>query len=146
MNLSISVPVVVGLASGIALIIIFSLSSTSSPEHGSKEISVVVIPDGASLESNPPFLVPEVIKVKIGVNNTVRWVSEDTVPHGLFSDTGYVDPISGPLDSMAQQEQLPGGFIREGQTFEFTFTEPGEYGYHGEPHPWMQGTVIVLPP
>lgn len=141
-----SVPVIAGLASGIALVIIFSSFSTSSPEHGSSEISVVVIPEGASLESNPPFLVPDVIKVKIGVNITVRWVSEDTVPHGLNSDTGYVDPVSGPLDSLEQQEQVPGGFIREGQAFEFTFTEPGEFGYHGEPHPWMHGTVIVLPP
>ena len=146
MNITMDIPVMAGLASGIALVIVFSMFSVSSPNHGSREISVVVIPEGASLESNPAFLVPDVIKVKIGANNTVRWVSEDTVPHGLVSDTGYKDPVSGPLNSLEQQEQIPGGFIREGQPFEFTFTEPGEYGYHGEPHPWMQGTVIVLPP
>ena len=72
MNLAISIPVIVGLASGIALVVVFSIFSTSLPNHGSKEISVVLIPEGASLESNPPFLVPDVIKVKIGVNNTVR--------------------------------------------------------------------------
>ena len=144
MNVPISVPVIVGLASGIALIIVFSLFSTSSPDRGSKEISVVVIPEGASLESNPPFLVPDVIKVKIGVNNTVRWVSEDTVPHGLNSDTGYVDPLTGI--AFGTRQSLEGGFLMQGNSYEFTFREAGEFGYHGEPHPWMRGTVIVLPP
>lgn len=144
MNLTMGIPVMVGLASGIALVIVFSLFPTSSPDRGSKEISVVVIPEGASLESNPRFLVPDVIKVKIGVNNTVRWFNEDTIPHGLNSDTSYLDPLTGvAFDTM---QSLEGGFLMEGDSYEFTFREAGEFGYHGEPHPWMQGTVIVLPP
>jgi plastocyanin len=115
----------------------------SSPNQGIKEISIVTIPEGASLESNPAFFVPEVIKVKIGVNNTVRWVSHDMVPHGLISNTGYVDPLTQEsFDTM----KIPPGFLMPGDTFEFTFNKAGEYPYHGEPHPWMQGTVIVLPP
>ncbi|MGI0037192.1 MAG: hypothetical protein ACRD99_02390, partial [Nitrososphaera sp.] len=94
MTLATSMPVIAGFSSGIALIAVFSLFSTSSPDHGTKEISVVLIPEGASLESNPPFLVPAVIKVKLDVNNTVRWVSQDTVPHALISDSGYVDPLT----------------------------------------------------
>lgn len=146
MTSTISMPVIVGLASGIALIAVFSLFSTSSPNHGSKEISIVVIPEGASIESNPSFLVPDVIKVKIGVNNTVRRVSQDTVPHGLTSDIGYIDPLTGAAFDTMQSSELGGGFLVQGDTFEFTFGEAGEYSYHGEPHPWMQGTVIVLPP
>lgn len=146
MTSTISAPVIVGLASGIALIAVFSLFSTSSPNHGSNEISIVVIPEGASFESNPSFLVPDVIKVKIGVNNTMRWVSQDTVPHGLRSDSGYTDPITGAAFDTMRSSELGGGFLLPGGSYEFTFREAGEFGYHGEPHPWMQGTVIVLPP
>lgn len=145
MTSTINMPVIVGLAACIALVVVFSLSSTS-PDHGSKAISIVVILEGASLESNPSFLEPDVIKVKIGVNNTVRWVSQDTVPHGLTSDSGYVDPLTGiALDTMRSSE-VGGGFLMPRGSYEFTFREAGEFGYHGEPHPWMQGTVIVLPP
>jgi len=146
MTSAISTPVIVGLASGIALIAVFSLFSTSSPNHGSKEISIVVIPEGASLESIPESLVPDVIKMKIGVNNTVRWVSQDTVPHGLTSDSGYIDPLTGAAFDTMQSSELGGGFLLPGESYDFTFREAGEFGYHGEPHPWMQRTVIVLPP
>ena len=146
MTSTISMPVIVGLAAGIALIVAFSLFSTSSPSHRSKEISIVLIPQGSSLESSPSFLEPDVIKVKIGVNNTVRWVSQDSVPHGLTSDSSYVDPLTGIAFDTMQSSELGGGFLGQGDIFEFTFREAGEFGYHGEPHPWMQGTVIVLPP
>jgi plastocyanin len=140
-----SPPVVAGLAAGIAFIVVLSIFSL--PNQRSKEISVVLIPQGASLESNPPFLIPKVITVKIGVNNTVRWVSQDTVPHAVTSDTGYADPLTDDaFDSKQRPAKHGGAFLIQGDTFEFTFTEPGEFGYHGEPHPWMQGTVIVLPP
>jgi plastocyanin len=133
----------VGLAAGLAIIALFPLPK---PDRISKEISVVIIPEGASLESNPSFLVPDMIKVKIGVNNTVSWVSRDTVPHGIATDTGYSDPYSGYFDTKERPMEEGGPFIMPGRSFEFTFTEAGDYPYHGEPHPWMQGTVIVLPP
>jgi plastocyanin len=98
---------------------------------------------GASDPNNPEFLVPKVAVVVIGMNNTVQWVNEDVVPHTVTSDTRYTDPISGDFNILTQVE---GGFILGGKTFEFTFTEPGEYGYHGEPHPWIQGTIIVKEP
>ena len=139
-------PVAAGLATGIAFIVIFiSLSPLLPNVVTAHEVAIVVIPEGASLESNPEFFVPEVIKVMIGVNNTVRWVSQDTVPHGIVADSGYRDPYSGSFDTYASADLL-GGFIMPGESYEFTFNEPGEYPYHGEPHPWMQGTVIVMPP
>ena len=33
-----------------------------------------------------------------------------------------------------------------GESYEFTFTEPGTFTYHGQPHPWQKGTIIILPP
>jgi plastocyanin len=142
----IGLPVSVGLAVGFAFVALFSILSLPTHNYIGKEISTVIIPEGASSETNPPFLVPETIKVKIGVNNTVRWVSQDSVPHAITTDDDYTDPYSGSFDTRERAPENGGAFIMPGESFEFTFTKAGEHSYHGEPHPWMQGTVIVLPP
>jgi plastocyanin len=85
-------------------------------------------------------MVPKIANLTLGMNNRVTWINEDNVPHAIVSDTDYKDPISGEFNSLVQVE---GGFILPRHTFEFTFTEPGEYGYHHEPHPWVQGKIIV---
>jgi plastocyanin len=71
---------------------------------------------------------PQSIRVVIGTNNTVTWVS-----HSVSYDT--VTGSSGNLSS---------GPIAPGQSFSYTFTEPGVYEYHCIYHPWMIGTVTVL--
>ena len=71
---------------------------------------------------------PQQIRVVLGVNSTVTWVSRsisyDTVTdrNGTFG--------SGPIP--------PGG------TFAYTFTAPGVYVYYCLYHPWMTGTVTVV--
>ena len=72
---------------------------------------------------------PQNVTVVIGVNNTVTWVSRS-----LASDT--VTGVNGTLSS---------GAIAPGQTFSYTFTSPGTYPYRCIYHPWMLGTVRVLP-
>jgi plastocyanin len=104
------------------------------------QVSVVVFPEGSSLASGSG-IVPKVIRVTMGVNNTVLWTNQDETSHSVVSDT-YVDPVSGAFDSYAKGE----GPIAPGETFEFTFTQPGTYDYYMVPHPHMQGTVIVDPP
>jgi plastocyanin len=112
----------------------------------------VKILDGSALETSERYLEPEVIWVKIGVNNTVRWINEDAVPHTITSDDGYRDPSTGRLFDVRAREQEENDdgsispFIMPGETFDFTFTEAGVYGYHGEPHPWIKGTIIVAEP
>ncbi len=70
---------------------------------------------------------PQTIHVIIGVNNTVDWESHsftyDTVTSsmGLFSSSTL-----GPGDS-----------------FTYTFTQPGTYGYYCQYHLWMHGFVVV---
>ncbi|MDA4121966.1 MAG: DUF1404 family protein [Thaumarchaeota archaeon] len=71
---------------------------------------------------------PQSIRVVLGVNNTVTWVS-----HSL----GY-DTITGVNGSFASGELGPG------QTFAYTFTQPGTYEYHCIYHLWMVGYVTVL--
>ncbi len=73
---------------------------------------------------------PENVTVVVGVNNTVTWVS-----HSLSYDT-----VTGNNGTFAS------GAIAPGQTFSYTFASPGTYPYRCVYHPWMLGTIKVLPP
>ena len=65
-------------------------------------------------------------------NNTVTWINEDDVGHGITSDKGGDGAWGSP------------GILKPGESFSHTFNESGIFEYHGQPHPWMTGTVIVL--
>jgi plastocyanin len=70
----------------------------------------------------------------------VVWTNTDVTGHTVTTDNGYVDKINGDFDSIKQL----GSVIPPGGTFDFTFTEVGEYPYHCEPHPHMQGSVEIV--
>jgi len=72
---------------------------------------------------------PQNIKVVIGINATVTWASR-SIAYDTVTDRGGRF-TSGPI--------APGG------TFMYTFTTPGVYSYYCQYHPWMSGTVTVLP-
>ena len=105
--------------------------------------AVVQILEGASIEGSEAYLAPQTATVVIGINNTVLWINEDTVPHTITTDDDYRDPISGAFDSRDRPNEEGGPFVMPQGTYEFTFTEPGAYYYHHEPHPWITGTIIV---
>lgn len=65
--------------------------------------------------------------IEIPVGTTVTWTNNDTAPHTATSTDGVFN--SGRLD--------------QGQTFSFTFTEPGTFAYFCEFHPGMQATITV---
>ncbi len=111
------------------------------------QTSTVIIPDGASNPYRQLNFEPKIVRVILGINNTVSWVNQDSVATNVVSDTNYVDPVSGPFDSRnpAYLSTTGNGFLNPSKTFNFTFTQPGTFGYHGVPHPWMQGTVIAMP-
>ncbi|MHC4277895.1 MAG: cupredoxin domain-containing protein [Planctomycetota bacterium] len=71
--------------------------------------------------------------ITVPAKTTVTWVHVDNTEdsawwwHSIVSDTGLFD--SGSL------------FL--GNTFSYTFIEPGTYGYHCDNHPYRAGIVIV---
>jgi plastocyanin len=87
---------------------------------------IVVNPKGSGTNPNLTFE-PQVVKVKINVNNTVVWVNEDDVTHAVVARDGSFNFPS----------------INPGQSVSFTFTRPGRYDYYCNLHPWMTGTVVV---
>lgn len=92
-----------------------------SPTMGGATVYIQETP--VSWQYSPPQL-----RVVLGVNNTVTWVS-----HSISYDT--VTSTTGAFDS---------GPIPPGQRYTFTFQSPGTYEYYCAYHPWMQGTVVVL--
>jgi plastocyanin len=66
--------------------------------------------------------------IVVEAGTTVTWTNYDSARHTVTSDDG--SELVSPL------------FGRDG-TFSHTFDLPGEYYYHCEPHPSMQGLVTV---
>lgn len=104
------------------------------------EVTEVSIAEGSSLETNGQFFVPRDVRGTIGISNKVVWTNGDITGHTVTTDDGYVDLVNGEFNSI---EQL-GAILLPGETFEFTFTQVGEYPYHCEPHPWMQASVEIV--
>lgn len=95
-----------------------------------KEVSIIRIPLGAVIEGHE-YLIPEEITIILGKNNTVTWTNQDDTPHGFTSDKGG-DGSWGT------------GLLKSGESSSVTFNQTGIFEYHGEPHPWMTGKIIVL--
>jgi nitrite reductase (NO-forming) len=66
--------------------------------------------------------------LEIAVGDTVTWTNDDT---GVVHTVTAAD---GSFDS---------GFLGPGQSWSYTFTEPGEFEYVCTPHPWMRAKVLV---
>ncbi|WP_413809093.1 cupredoxin family copper-binding protein [Streptomyces sp. OE57] len=67
----------------------------------------------------------------ISVGDTVTWVNQDTAPHDVKTTSGPAAIHSPMLD--------------KGETWSFTFTAAGSYGYLCTVHPGMTGSLVVKP-
>jgi len=103
------------------------------------ESLTINIAEGSGLPTNPLFFDPGDGRATLGINNKVIWENKDSTAHTVTTDNDYHDPLSGKFDSM---ETI--GLVAPGTTYEFVFTEDGEYPYHCEPHPWMTGMVTLV--
>jgi plastocyanin len=102
-----------------------TIQRTQTPTQPQGKV-IVVNPKGSGTNPNLTFE-PQVVKVKINVNNTVVWVNEDDVTHAVVARDGSFNFPS----------------VNPGQSVSFTFTRPGRYDYYCNLHPWMTGTVVV---
>ena len=94
-------------------------------------VSNILIPNGNFDIANTGFYIPLNLEVSAGTN--VVWINDDSVPHTIQSqdETGKIIGLfnSAPL--------------KTGETFEYTFDEPGVYNYYCSLHPWRVGIVSV---
>ncbi len=83
----------------------------------------------------------------VSQGDTVRWVTNSSVPHTVTSATGIFD--STPQFNQTVMQQVgpvlfgPGGFLLPGASFNTTLTQTGDYVYFCKIHPFMTGTVSV---
>ncbi len=101
---------------------------------GSPDYAVNIVP-GASLKENIFHYYPP--KIAIPVDTTVNWLNGDVgQPHTVTSG----QPGAADKGSVFNSGVMPAFPVR---TFQFTFTQPGEYPYHCIIHPWRVAVVSV---
>ncbi len=85
---------------------------------------------------------PTEITIKAG--DTVEWRNTGSVRHTATADPGRA-PGSKNIALPAGAETFDSGWVKGGQVFRYTFSEPGVYRYICLPHEGarMFGTVIV---
>ncbi|MBS0332341.1 MAG: cupredoxin family copper-binding protein [Proteobacteria bacterium] len=65
--------------------------------------------------------------ITIAPGTTVTWVNQDDIPHNIVAD----------------DKTFRSRVLDTDESYAFTFTKPGEYGYFCGLHPHMTGKVIV---
>jgi len=109
-----------------------TVTSSGSQTSTSPQLTRITMVSNAGIDTSLGFS-PSVVKVMIGVNNTIEWVNEDSVPHTATSTS--VPSGASPFDS---------GELNPGATFTVTLTVPGTYAYHCTYHSWMIGEIEVV--
>ena len=95
---------------------------------------IVSIPEGSGApgcEETEECYIPATLNISAGT--TVIWENNDAAAHLATSGTPDGGP-DGVFDS---------GMIMGGATYEYEFSETGEFVYYCLVHPWMVGTVVV---
>ena len=113
--------------------------STMTMEEPVAEVSqvsaeIVSIPEGSGApgcEETDECYIPATLNISAGT--TVIWENNDAAAHLATSGTPDGGP-DGVFDS---------GMIMGGATYEYEFSETGEFVYYCLVHPWMVGTVVV---
>lgn len=93
--------------------------------------ATVMIPNGNFDISSTGFYIPLNLEVRTGT--TVKWTNDDSVPHTIQSQN-ELGEIIGLFNSAP---------LQTGESFEYTFEEPGVYNYFCSLHPWRVGIITV---
>ena len=113
-----------------------STMAMEAPVAEASQVSaeIVSIPEGSGApgcEETDECYIPATLNISAGT--TVIWENNDAAAHLATSGTPDGGP-DGVFDS---------GMIMGGATYEYEFSETGEFVYYCLVHPWMVGTVVV---
>lgn len=110
-----------------------SQSQESISEHleGANIGKTVDATDQERVEISITDYMYEITELTISEGTTVVWVNDGNGAHDVTSDTESTD--------------LGSELLENGETYEYTFNEGGEYLYHCSPHPFrMRAAVTVV--
>lgn len=69
----------------------------------------------------------------ISKGTKVTWTNADEAHHDITPDEDYGSAFTGS------------SLLNQGDSYSFTFEEPGTYAYHCSPHPYMKAVIEVMP-
>jgi plastocyanin len=112
------------------------------------EEKIVTIPKGSA---NPEVDITKFTQkqwykpaeITINVNDTIKWINDDTEPHTVTSGLG-----GGLASAATNSKGKPNGFFdsglfKPGSSWSFKFNKSGTFKYFCTIHPWMEGIVNV---
>lgn len=137
------IAVIIGAALGVSYYQLYYIPEFNAkpviPEkvlHPSDTTSIIIVP-GSENPSQTQNFTPKTITAQLGVTNLVIWKNTSEAAHTVTPDKPFKDAYSGDFGSP--------GVIKPGGTYQFVFTQEVVVTYHCEPHPWMKGTLTVVP-
>lgn len=89
--------------------------------------SAVLAPGGEEVQTAMRRMAFAAERIEIAVGTTVTWTNDDPVAHTVTADDGSFNS----------------GLLNNGQSWSYTFDEPGEFPFTCIPHPFMNGVVVV---
>jgi plastocyanin len=98
--------------------------------------AVIVIPYDREPALQQLNFEPSVLKIVLGINNTVVWTNISGVSHKVKPDP------ESPSIFAFETRQI---FLYPGQSYAHVFEEPGSYHYVDVDREWMHGMVWVIP-
>ena len=98
----------------------------SAPRPTGAATTAAPAPDAVVVRIQDFAFAPRTLDIAAGT--TVVWINEGAVPHTVTADDGRA---------------FNSGAIAGGGSWVFRFTAPGRYAFSCEPHPGMQGVVVV---
>ncbi|MFZ2454911.1 MAG: plastocyanin/azurin family copper-binding protein [Candidatus Altiarchaeia archaeon] len=83
---------------------------------------------------------PENITIVVGT--IITWVNNDSSEHQIISDMGYAGKSGGFSRQIAD---LKSSRMYKGSTYSYRFQRVGNYTYHCNIYPQLEGSIQVLP-
>ncbi len=91
--------------------------------------------------TNQLTFTPDTVEIRVG--QTVRWRNTSDVLHTVTADPSRAqDPSNVAVPDGAST--FDSGNLRPGETFEHTFSTPGEYRYFCVPHELAGMTALII--
>ena len=107
------------------------------PVHSGDVVALIKFTEGSAFPGCESDIdgcyLPSTLVKEIGLR--VIWVNDDTAAHTVTSGS----PADGP------DGYFDSSLMMVTDSFEFPFEEEGTFDYFCMIHPWMSGTVIIVP-
>ncbi|HEX2557907.1 MAG TPA: hypothetical protein VHK86_06260 [Nitrososphaera sp.] len=111
----------------------FGHVATSKIDVAESSNTVIVIPNDPDPLLQQSSFEPPAIKVVLGVNSTVTFVNQDSVPYRLIVQHDSADQV-------AFQKYV---FVPSYDSFVYNLTDTGKFWYSDRDRGWMRGYVEV---